>query len=166
MKDEHIISLIENTALANLSHDDLAVVRAHAKECSKCFQAFEAAQFSLLLLKEHRAVQAAADFGPSPFFHTRVLATLRERQAVNDTWAFARLWRAAGALASSMVATVAALAFLTFVIPDTQVATISQAGFNANGYSAEEVILDQAQADEVSDGQLLTTIYDGDEETR
>ena len=76
------------------------------------------------------------------------------------------LWRAAGALASSMVATVAALAFLTFVIPDTQVATISQASPNANGYSAEEVILDQAQSDEVSDGQLLTTIYDGDEETR
>ena len=65
-----------------------------------------------------------------------------------------------------MVATVAALAFLTFVIPDSQVATISQASLNANGYSAEEVILDQAQSEEVSEGQLLTTIYDGDEETR
>jgi anti-sigma-K factor RskA len=162
MKDEHIISLIENTSLGSLSENDLTVIRAHAKECSNCLRAFEAAQASLLLLKEHAAVQ----FEPSPFFHTRVLATLRQRQAVNDAWAFGRLWRAAGALASSMVATVAALAFLTFVIPDSQVATISQAGLNANGYSAEEVILGQAQSEEVSEGQLLTTIYDGDEETK
>lgn len=161
MRDEHIISRIENTSLASLSENDLTMIRAHAKDCSNCFRAFEAAQVSLRLLKEHAAVQAASDFGPSPFFHTRVLATLRERQAVNDSWAFGRLWRAAGALASTMVVTVATLAFLTFVIPDTQLATVSQAG-----PSAEEVILDQAQTDEVSEGQVLTTIYGGDEETR
>jgi len=161
MRNEHIISLIENTSLASLSENDLTVIRAHTKDCSNCFQAVQAAQVSLCLLKEHVAVQAASDFGPSPFFHTRVLATLRERQAVNDSWAFGRLWRAAGALASSMVVTVATLAFLTFVIPDTQLATVSQAG-----PSAEEVILDQAQSEEVSEGQLLTTIYGGDEETR
>lgn len=165
MRDKHIISLIENTALASLSENDLTVIRAHAKECSNCFRAFEAAQVSLLLLREHAAVEAASDLGPSPFFHTRVLATLRERQAVNDSWAFARLWRAAGALASSMAATVATLALLTFVIPDNQIATISQSSPNA-GYSAEEVILDQAQSEEDSEGQLLTTIYGGDEETR
>ena len=161
MRDEHIISLIENTSLASLSENDLTVISAHTKDCSNCFQAFQAAQVSLRLLKEHAAVQAGSDFGPSPFFHTRVLATLRERQAVNDSWAFGRLWRAAGALASSMVVTVATLAFLTFVIPDSQLATVSQAG-----PSAEEVILDQAQSEEVSEGQLLTTIYGGDEETR
>ena len=161
MRDEHIISLMENTSLASLSENDLTMIRAHTKDCSNCFQAFQAAQVSLRLLKEHAAVQAASDFGPSPFFHTRVLATLRERQAVNDSWAFGRLWRAAGALASSMVVTVATLAFLTFVIPDTQLATVSQAG-----PSAEEVILDQAQSEEVSEGQVLTTIYGADEETR
>src|SRR5258705_4776098 len=143
MKDKHIISLIENSSLASLSENDLSVIRAHAKECSNCFRAFEAAQVSLRLLKERVAVAAASDLGPSPFFHTRVLATLRERQAANDSWAFGRLWRAAGALASSMVVTVATLAFLTFVIPDAQVATVSQAVPLANGYSAEEVILDQ-----------------------
>ena len=161
MRDEHIISLIENTSLASLSENDLTMIRAHTKDCSNCFRAFEAAQVSLRLLKERAAVQASSDFGPSPFFHTRVLATLRERQAVNDSWAFGRLWRAAGALASSMVVTVATLAFLTFVIPDTQLASVSQ-----TGPSAEEVILDQAQSEEVSEGQVLTTIYGGDEETR
>ena len=85
MKDEHIISLIENTSLASLRENDLTVIRAHAKDCSNCLRAFEEAQVSLLLLREHAAVQAASDFGPWPFFHTRVLATLRERQAVNDS---------------------------------------------------------------------------------
>lgn len=159
MRDEHIISLIENTSLASLSESDLTVIRTHTKDCLDCFRAYEAAQVSLLLIKEH----AAVEFEPSPFFHTRVLATLRERQAVNDSWAFGRLWRTAGALASSMVATVAALAFLTFVIPDNQVATVSQV---TNGYSAEEVILDQAQSEEASEGQFLTTIYGGDEEAK
>src|SRR6185295_824867 len=154
----HIISLIDNTPLASLSENDLNAIRAHTKDCSGCFEAFQAAQVSRILLAE----RAAVEFEPSPFFHTRVLATLRERQAANDSWAFARLWRTAGALASSMAATVAMLAFLTFVIPDsTQVATGSQV---SSGYSAEEVILDQTPpSDEASENQLLNTIYGGDE---
>ncbi|MGH9873858.1 MAG: hypothetical protein ACRD9S_15515, partial [Pyrinomonadaceae bacterium] len=115
MRDKHIISLIENSSLVSLSENDLSAIRAHTKDCSDCLQAFQAAQVSQLLLKE----RAAVEFEPSPFFQTRVMATLRERQAVNDSWALGRLWRTAGALASSMVATVATLAFLTFVIPDT-----------------------------------------------
>jgi hypothetical protein len=158
MRDEHIISLIENTAIASLSENDLTAIQAHARNCPNCLQAFEAAQVSGFLLKE----RAAVDFEAPPFFQTRVLAAIRERQGVNDAWAFGRLWRAAGALASSMVATVAALAFLTFVVPDTQV--VSQVSSLSNGYSAEEVILDQTpQSEDVSEGQLLTTIYEGDE---
>jgi len=61
-----------------------------------------------------------------------------------------------------MVATVAALAVLTFVIPANP--AVSQAGSATNGYSAEELILDAtAQMEEESDGQLLTTIYSEDE---
>jgi anti-sigma-K factor RskA len=158
MKDEHIISLLEGAPFGSLSENDLTVIRVHTGNCSDCFKAFQAAQVSSLLLKE----RAAVEFEPSPFFHTRVLAALRERQAVNDTWAFGRLWRSAGALASSMVATVAMLAIVTFVIPDAQVAT-SQLSTN---YSAEEVILEQApQTEEVSDAQLLTSIYGEDEES-
>lgn len=158
MKDEHILGLIENSSFAGLSEKELADINAHAKYCADCLRAVQAAQLSQILLKEH----AAVEFQPSPFFHTRVLATLRERQAANDSWALGRLWRAAGALASSMAVTVATLAFLTFVIPDTQV--VSQVSPSANGYSAEEVILDQGpQSEEVSEGQVLTTLYDGDE---
>jgi biotin carboxyl carrier protein len=168
MRDEHIISLIESAPLASLSENDLTAIRAHTDQCSGCLRAFQAAQVSALLLQE----RAAETFEPSPFFHTRVLATLRERQAANgswaNSWALGRLWQTAGALASSMVATVAALAVLTFVIPGSQVASGQQLSSLANNYSAEEVILDQnPQPDEqLSDGQLLTTIYSGEEEAR
>jgi hypothetical protein len=168
MRDEHIISLIESTRLASLSENDLTAIRAHTDHCSGCLRAFQAAQVSALLLME----RAAETFEPSPFFPTRVLATLRERQAANgswaNSWALGRLWRAAGALASSMVATVAALAVLTFVIPGGQVASGPQLSSLSNIYSAEEVILEQSpQLDEqLSDGQLLTTIYGGEEEAR
>ena len=160
MNSQHIIKLIEHTPFAGLTSSDLSAIRAHAGNCSECLQAFQAAEVSALLLKE----RVATEFEPPPFFHTRVLASLRERQAANDSWAFGRLWRTAGALASSMVATVALLAVLTFAFPDTLGVAGSQVS-SLNGYSAEEVILDQtSQSEEVSDSQLLTTIYAGDEE--
>lgn len=160
MRDEHIISLIEEAPLASLNENDLLAIRVHSEHCSDCRRAFAAAQISALLLKEHAAVVCE----PPPFFHTRVLATLRERQT-NGWWAWSKLWRAAGALASSMVATVAALAALTFVIP-SPVPSGTQVSSLGNNYSAEEVILQQSpQVDEqLSDGQLLRTIYSGDEE--
>ena len=162
MRDDHIINLIENTSLASLSENDLTAIRAHTDHCSDCRQAFQAAQVSALLLKE----RALAEFEPSPFFQTRVMATWRERQAASE-WGWSRMWRAAGALASSMVATVAALAVLTFAIPATQVVSGTQASAAPHGYSAEELILDQtAQLEDESDGQLLTTIYGGDAEAK
>ena len=159
MRDEHIIRLIEDTPLANLSDAERARIRAHTNACSECLVAFQATEISVALLKE----RAAVEFEPSPFFHTRVLAALRERQAANEVWAFGRMWRAAGALASSMAAAVVLLAVFTFVVPDNQIS--QQVSTLGNGYSAEEVILDQtSQMEDVSDGQMLTTIYGGDEE--
>ena len=161
MKDEHIISLIENGPLASLSANDLAAIRVHAANCAACRRAFQAAQVSVALLKE----RAGEAFEPSPFFHTRVMATLRERQA-NQSWAWSRLWRAAGALASTMVATVAALAVLTFVGPGNQIASSGPVVSLANNYSADEVLLNQSEqaGEPPSDDQVLNTIYNADEE--
>jgi hypothetical protein len=159
MKDKHIINLLESASLAELSESDLSEVRTHASECAGCHQAFEAAQIAALLLKE----RVGETFEPPPFFHTRVMAALRERQA-NDQWAWSRMWRSAGALASSMVATVAALVVLTFVIPG-QVNTVTPDANAFSAYSAEEVILNRDDIDDqVSDGQVLSTLYDSDED--
>src|SRR5205823_4534749 len=106
MKAQHIVNLLENRPFASLSESDLVLIRAHTRVCSDCRQAYEAAQISALLLKE----RAAEAFEPAPFFQTRVLAVLRERQTGNETWALRRMWRAAGVLVSSMAVTVATLA--------------------------------------------------------
>lgn len=158
---QHIIEIIENTPIANLTESEMAAIRAHNIDCLDCRQAFQAAQVSALLLKE----RAAETFEPSPFFHTRVLARLRERQTANQSWAWSRMWRAAGALASSMVATVAALAVLTFVIPEAQTSSGPETTF-ASAYSAEELILDENEPfdAQVSDGHILTTLYVAEEE--
>jgi hypothetical protein len=161
MSDKHI-SLIEQTPLASLSESDLVAIRAHVTDCADCRRGYEAAQVAMLLIKE----RAAEAFAPSPFFHTRVLATLRERQAANESWAWSRMWRAGGALASSMVATVAALVVLTFVVPGTQSTVAGDMTSTGNAYSAEEVILNQSElpAEQTSDGQILKTLYGAEED--
>ena len=164
MKDKHIINLIVNTVFASLSEADLETIRTHAAECESCERAFAAARLSFLLLKG-RSVET---FEPSPFFQTRVMAHLRERQAANEGWSWTRIWRATGALASSMVATVAALAILTFMIPESPTTADLLEGTTArNAYSAEEVILNPGDLfdEQVSDGFVLTTIYDAAEDT-
>lgn len=160
MSKNHVISLIESAPLASLSESDLTVIRAHTDDCLDCRKAFEAAQISMLLLKEG----AAETFEPSPFFHTRVLATLRERQTAGEQWGWSKVWRAAGALGSSMVATVAALAVLTFVIPGSQTVGPQEMTSALNVYSAEEMLLGDAFNDQVSEDQILTTLYGAEDE--
>lgn len=66
-----------------------------------------------------------------------------------------------------MTATVALLAVLSFVVPGTQTSTTAQAS-ESNGYSAEEVILNQngLQDEQVSDAQVLTTLYSAEDSAR
>jgi len=158
MKENHIIDLLENRSFASLNETERAGIQAHAAQCSSCGRAYEATKIASALLRE-RALESVE---PSPFFHTRVIAALRERQ--NEVPAFKRLWQAAGALVSSMTATVALLAVLSFVVPGTQTSATAQAS-ESNGYSAEEVILNQndLQDEHESDAQVLTTLYPAEE---
>ena len=151
MKEIHIIELLEQAPLARLSESELNTIRAHTSVCQSCAKAYEAAQLSTLLVKE----RAAETFEPSPFFQTRVMATWRERQNVASPL---KMWKAAKALVSAMAATVAALAVLTFVVPDAGTEFEPRA---ANGYSAEEVIMGQeiSSAEQMSYEQVLTTLY-------
>jgi hypothetical protein len=159
MSNQHIINLIDEKRLTELSETELSTVRAHVAACDDCRRGYEAAQLSTLLLQE----RAAETFTAPAFFHTRVLATLREHNNANQRWAWTRVWHAAGALASSMVVTVAALAVLTFTIPGSQEGLVPDIA--SNNY-AEEVIFNQGELadDQVSDGQILKTLYAPEEE--
>ena len=161
MKENHIIDLLENHSFASLNESERAVIRTHTAKCSSCARAYEATKIASSLLRE----RAAEFVEPSPFFPTRVMAALRERQ--NEVPAFKRLWQTAGALVSSMTATVALLAVLSFVVPGTQTSRTAQAS-ESNGYSAEEVILNQngLQDEQASDAQVLTTLYSAEDSVR
>jgi|GEM_PF-285081 len=185
MTDKHITDILDSMALSDLSESDLESVRTHAALCSDCKRAYEAAQLSTLLLQARAAetfeptvtyqhhpnfagslqARAAETFEPTPFFQTRVLAALRERQAQSKS-VFQRLWEASGALVTSMVATVALLAVLTFFVPGIQPATQQQEIVTASSsYSADEVFFNQGEspAEQMSYEQVMATLYESEE---
>jgi len=157
MKDKHIIDVLDNTSIADLSESQLSEVQAHARECVSCREAYEAARLTGVVLQS----RAQTKIEPSPFFQTRVMAAWREQQAVESVPAMLRLWRSTRALVSSMAVTTAALAALTFMLPAQTTPSTDQ---TASMLSAESVIL--GSDDQVSYEQVLSTIYEDDDEAR
>jgi hypothetical protein len=158
MKEHHIIEVIDSVALASLSQIELDEVKVHTRECATCRAAFEAAQLSALTIKQRAQVKIE----PSPFFHTKVLAALRERQTVESVPAYVRLWKSASALVSTMALATISLAVLTFVYPDPATAVTEQV---IVADAAEAVILDQLD-EQLTYEQVLATIYDEEDEAR
>lgn len=156
MIDKHITELLDNTALATLSASELEEIRAHARDCEPCNDAFAAAQLSALVIQE----RAQAVIEPSPFFQTRVMAALREQQATESVPAFRRLWNSARGLVSSMALTTAALAALSFTVAAPATPSSDQ---TAAALTAESVILGQ-DADDLTYEQVMNAIYEDDED--
>jgi hypothetical protein len=159
MNNEHIIEMLDNVALASLSSTELDALRAHARVCELCGSAFAAAQLSARIMKE----RAQVVIEPSPFFQTRVMAALREQQAVESVPAFLRLWKSARALVSSMALTTAALAALSFMISAPATNALDQ---TASAYSAESVVFDESGDDQLTYDQVLNAIYTDDEDNK
>ena len=157
MRNGHVIEILESGPFDALTDAELGAVRAHAAGCAECRRAYDAARVSSLLLRG----RVAESFEPPPFFQTRVLAALRERQA-EQAWALPRLWKAAGALFASMLATVAALGALTFLAPGaSQPDTTDEVAVED---VFEESILAQGGAaeDEMTYDQVLSVVYEPD----
>lgn len=157
MKEEHIIGILDGGPLGQIGEGELIVVHAHIARCEECSRAYDAAFVASSLLRE----RAAEEFEPSPFFQTRVLAALRERRGAEETPALLRLWRTAGALVSSMAATVALLAGLTFIVPDLLMTetTTDEVATAPDPFSAL-LAQDEAAGEEINYDQVLTTIYE------
>jgi len=160
MGNNHITQILDEKPLTAFSESEIGSIRAHAADCADCGQAFKAAQLAELLIKE-RVSEAAADaVNANPFFQTRVLAAWREQR--ESGWSFGRLWKATGALVSSMVVTTAALAALTFIVPAEE-STMTPTAVASS--SAESVMFDQSE-EEMTNEQALNTIYYDDDEAR
>jgi hypothetical protein len=154
---KHITEILDNASMAALSENELNEVRAHALECGSCRSAYEAARLSAVVLKN----RAQATIEPSPFFQTRVMAAVREQREAENVPAFSRLWRSAKVLVSSMALTTATLGVLSFALPGT---TPEEQSLSA--YSAESVIMGQTADDQLTYDQVLSTIYEDDDDAR
>jgi len=159
MNNEHITEVLDNVALTSLTRSELDEMRTHARECEPCGSAFAAAQLSARIMKE----RAQAVIEPSPFFQTRVMAALREQQAVESVPAFLRLWKSARALVSSMAVTTAALAALSFMVSAPATNALDQ---TASAYSAESVVFDEGGDDQLTYDQVFNAIYTDDEDNK
>jgi hypothetical protein len=156
MKDKHITEVLDSASLAALSPSELDAIRAHARDCEPCSDAFAAAQLSALVIKE----RAQAVIEPSPFFQTRVMAAIREQQAAESVPAMLRLWKSARGLVSSMALTTAALAALSFVVATPATSPSDQ---TTAALTAESVIFGQ-DADDLTYEQVMNAIYEDDED--
>ena len=156
MKNNHIIEILDNAPLRDLTEAQLVAVRTHVEGCSDCAGAYKAATVASHMVQ----ARAAIEIEPPPFFATKVIAGVRAQQAENVP-VMLRLWRSANYLVSSMAITTAALAVFSFVIP-TPATNLSET--TATVYSAESVIL--GDEEELTYDQVLSTIYAEEEEAR
>ena len=159
MKDKHITEILDSASIAMLSESELNEIRVHALECMPCRDAFEAARLSAVIIRS----RAETTIEPSPFFQTRVMAALREQQAVESVPPMLRLWRSAKALVSTMAVTTAALAVVSFMQPSQTTPVVDQ---TASAYSAYSVIMGQDADDQMSYEQVLSTIYEDEDDAR
>jgi len=159
MKDKHIIEVLDNASIMSLSERELSEVQAHARECVSCRDAYEAARLSAVVLQS----RAQAVIEPSPFFQTRVMAAWREQQAAESMPAIWRLWSSAKVLVSTMAVTTAALAVVSFVAPASTTPVFDQ---SLSAYSAESVLMGQSSDDQMTYEQVLSTIYEDDDDAR
>lgn len=154
MKSKHITKILNETAFKDLSRVEIAEINAHAENCAGCRRAFQAARMSSALL-ENRAAEV---FEPSPFFETRVLAALREKQIVaKPIAAFWRWWRASSVVVFPILLVVITLMALTILTPRQQI----QATASADELSPEQIIFQGNDFNQtLTTAQAMQIIYE------
>jgi hypothetical protein len=164
MRDDHIIKMLEASAADRLSEAETAIIESHAARCPECKRAYRAARISAALVR----ARASETVEATPFFKTRVMAALKERQASPELPALVRMWKAAGSLVSAMAVMVVVLIGLTFYTysPDSQ-ADISELTTGQSIYAPEYILFeeDETANDGLQYDQVLATFYeagDGD----
>ena len=161
MRDQHITSLLEEEPLNRLSDDERAMIEAHVADCDDCLPSYRAARLAEGLI----AARAAETQTVSPFFKTRVMAAMRERQLSPEPAAWVRIWRAAGSLLVMMTMLVIVLVGVSVFNSATIAPPSSDIAINQSIYSTDEVIFGPDDASEETYDQVFGTIYgseDGD----
>jgi predicted anti-sigma-YlaC factor YlaD len=156
MPDTHIIRTLEEKPFDSLSAGDIASAESHIANCDECKSAYDAARIAASLIQARTAETVEV----GPFFKTRVMAAIRESGLSPEESPLVRMWRAAGALVSTMAVLVVMLAGMTIFSesPDSQMTIASSQSI----YSPEYVVLERGDLDddELANDQVVSTIYD------
>ena len=155
MPDTHIVKTLEERPFDSLSDDEIARAESHIAICVECKSAYDAARIAASLIQ----ARAAETVDVGPFFKTRVMAAIREGRLSPEEAPLVRMWRAAGAMVSTMAVLLVMLAGMTIFNESTD----SQSGsLSQNLYSAEYVVLERGDldGDELANDQVVSTIYD------
>ena len=159
MSNEHIISLLDESAVTRLSQSELSSIEAHAAGCDACRRAYEAALVSAFMLK----ARAAEVVEPQPFFKTRVMAAIREGRA--DQPALVRMWRSAGALFAAMLMVVVLLSTLSLFSGYDGSDPVESAIAQTEIDFGSEVFEDDVAADDeqMNYAQVLDLVFDSED---
>lgn len=157
MRDNHIIKMLEERAIDRLSESEIIAVEAHTIDCSACQRAYVAARISADLLH----ARASETVEPLPFFKTRVMAAIREKQLSPELPALLRMWKAAGALVSMMAVLVVVLIGLT-VFSGSSSTQADELMAGQSIFSPEYLVFEPSSAgdDTLAYDQVLSTMYD------
>ena len=158
MLDTHIIKTLEEKPFDSLSGDVIASVESHIAICDECKSAYDASRIAASLIQARKA--ETVDVGP--YFKTRVMAAIREGRLSHEEPALIRMWRAAGALVTTLTLLLVILAGMTIFSrsPDSQMGlTVSS---RENLYSPEYLVLERGDpgSEELANDQVVSTIYD------
>jgi uncharacterized protein YjeT (DUF2065 family) len=159
MRDQHIITQLEEQPVSRLRADELAVIESHVAACSDCLRAYRAAQIAESLIE----ARAAESQEVSPFFRTRVMAAIRDKRLSPEPPAWMRIWRAAGTLVLAMATLVVVLIGLSVFSYPPDAPRLPEAIINQNNYSPDEVVLGQDDLTEETYDQVLGTMYDSED---
>jgi hypothetical protein len=158
MKGDHIIEMLEKERLSSLGDDQVLQITAHTSDCSECQRAYDATVISSLMLK----ARASQDVAPSPFFKTRVMSAIRDRES-RDIVTFGRLWKNARVAVSSMVALVLVLITLTFLGQQGSLVGPAPQDLSPKVYGLEQVVFDEGELpvdENLTNGQIIDAVFD------
>ncbi|MDQ4122437.1 MAG: hypothetical protein M3209_13440 [Acidobacteriota bacterium] len=153
MKSKHITTILDETPFKDLTAAQIGEINAHSETCSSCRTAFQAARLSSVLL-QNRTTEV---FEPSPFFESKILAALREKQIVaKPIAAFWGWWKASSMVIFPILLVVITLMALTIFAPQQQIqATI------ADDLAPEQIIFQGNDFNrELTTSQALQIIYE------
>ena len=156
MKDEHILTLLEEQPANGLSDKERTTIQSHIATCSDCLRAYQAARISTALLK----ARAKKTVEPSPYFRARIMAALDEDHS-GPGLTLAALWKPVRAMVASMAVFVAILLALTSYFNGFKTQTdVPYPPFEESLYSPERVVLGNGDLpDELTNNQVLLTLY-------